>query len=166
MYVQAHPVDRQINCTVYTLCSVPSAFLYCLPDISKFATLHSHPLTSSCFPQPKDLPLETQPFLRCPPIPLLPLELIRGGGIGQLGHFMCLTIDAPHTSALLPRLTSANSCLLFFLSTLKKMTGETPEVRSDKRRRKRKREEREETSWSIMEHHGTSWNIVEHHVTS
>ena len=58
------------------------------------------------------------------------------------------------------------------------MTGETPEVRSDKRRREEKkeekirrkkeekeereeREEREDRSWKIMEHHGISWIIME-----
>ena len=56
---------------------------------------------------------------------------------------------------------------------IKKMTGETPEVRSDKRRRgergkkRRKRRKRRQiiknrgTSWNIMEHHGTSWIIME-----
>ena len=59
-----------------------------------------------------------------------------------------------------------------------KMTEETLELRSDKRRReereeRKEREEREErsrdimehhvTSWNIMEHQGTSWNIMEHH---
>ena len=57
------------------------------------------------------------------------------------------------------------------------MTGETPEVRSDKRRREEKeeekseereekeereeREEREDRSWKIMEHHEISWIIME-----
>ena len=51
------------------------------------------------------------------------------------------------------------------------MTGETPEVRSDKRKEKKEkakkreeregREEREDRSWRIMEHHGLSWNILE-----
>ena len=58
-----------------------------------------------------------------------------------------------------------------------KITGETPGVRSNKRRReereeekkrrkrrkkeKEEREEKEKRSWNIMEHHGTSWIIVE-----
>ena len=50
------------------------------------------------------------------------------------------------------------------------MTGETPEVHSDKRRReereeekkeeRERREEREERSWKIMENHGTSQIIM------
>ena len=51
------------------------------------------------------------------------------------------------------------------------MTGETPEVRSDKRRReereeekkkKEKKEQKEEKQKKIMENHGLSWNIMDH----
>ena len=48
-----------------------------------------------------------------------------------------------------------------------KMTGETPEVRSDKRRREEREEKEREKKRSkrrkIMENHGTSWNNMDHH---
>ena len=58
--------------------------------------------------------------------------------------------------------------------TKAKMTGETPEVSSDKRQRKRKRRKRvkrrkrrkRRQGRQIMENHGFSWNIVEHNESS
>ena len=49
-----------------------------------------------------------------------------------------------------------------------KMTGETPEVHSKKRRRKGKRRKRrtrrkKRKKRKIMEHHGTSWIIMDHY---
>ena len=50
------------------------------------------------------------------------------------------------------------------------MTGETTEVRSDKRRREEREEEKKRRKRrkrrkgrKIMENHGTSWNIMDHH---
>ena len=46
------------------------------------------------------------------------------------------------------------------------MTGETPEVRSDKRRREEREEEKKEMKEKKeKKDHGKSWNIMEHHGT-
>ena len=51
-----------------------------------------------------------------------------------------------------------------------KMTGETPEVRSDKRRReereeekRQKKEKKEKKKKKEKKDHGNSWNIMDHH---
>ena len=50
------------------------------------------------------------------------------------------------------------------LSANIKMTGETPEVRSDKRRREEREEEEKKRRKrrKIIENHGASWNIMDH----
>ena len=49
-------------------------------------------------------------------------------------------------------------------SKVKSFIGETPEVRSEKR--KPRMLLRHRTSENIIDHHGTSKNIIEHHRTS
>ena len=82
---------------------------------------------------------------------------------------MCQPIPGPGVRA--GSETTSEFYFLFFWNrnlTLQKITGKTPEVRSNKRRReeekreqREERKEKEERSWKTMEHRGTSWIIMD-----